>query len=181
MKKFFKLVAVFAAVIACASCTGKGGEQPANGDTTKACCDSTKKECCDSTKAQDSVKADAATDTVKAEAAAAPSRPAPNSNDVFARRMERYTKELILTDAQQAQLAEVLTVGADRMEKYIAAQERPSVEQIQKFHKEDMAKIKKFLKKNQYEQLEKMEEEWQKRFEERVAAKAKAAEEAAKK
>lgn len=170
MKKIFRLAAVAFAAVAMASCNC-GNNQNANGaadgaDTAAACCDSAKAACCDSTAA--------ANDSVVAKREI-------NANDIFAKRMDRLTKELILDDAQQAQLAEILTVGADRIEKYIEANEKPSIEEIKKFHAEEAAKVKEILNADQFDKFEKMEEETKKRFEERVAAKAKAAAEAAAK
>ena len=94
--------------------------------------------------------------------------------------MERYTKELILDDAQQAKLAEILTVGADRIEKYIDANERPSIDQVKAYHAEEVAQVKAILNAEQFARFEKMEEEMAKKFAERAAAKAAQAANAAK-
>ncbi|MBQ4035569.1 MAG: hypothetical protein II623_08925, partial [Paludibacteraceae bacterium] len=116
-------------------------------------------------------------DTTAAATASADSsaRPDINANDIFAKRMERLTKELILDDAQQAKLAEILTVGADRIEKYIDANERPSIDQVKAYHAEEVAQVKAILNADQFARFEKMEEEMAKKFAERAAAKAAAA------
>lgn len=91
---------------------------------------------------------------------------------MFAFRMEKYTKELSLNDEQQAKLAEILTVAADRIENYIAANEKPSLEQIKGFRAEEAAKVKEILNPEQFDKFQKFEEERTKQFEERIAAKA---------
>lgn len=167
MKKIFRLVAVSFAVVAMASCNCGGNQNATAADSTASCCDTAKKECVDSTAAP-------------AESDSAAKREI-NANDIFAKRMDKLTKELILDDAQQAKLAEILTVGADRIEKYIEANEKPSIDEIKKFHAEEAEKVKAILNGDQFAKFQKLEEETAKRFEERVAAKAKAAAEAAAK
>lgn len=161
MKKTFKLLAVSFAVVAMASCNCNSNKCTDGADSTK-CCDTTKK--CEG-------------DTTAAATASADSsaRPDINANDIFAKRMERLTKELILDDAQQAKLAEILTVGADRIEKYIDANERPSIDQVKAYHAEEVAQVKAILNADQFARFEKMEEEMAKKFAERAAAKAAAA------
>ncbi|MBQ0030484.1 MAG: hypothetical protein MJZ24_01470 [Paludibacteraceae bacterium] len=175
MKKVF-LFASVAAMTMLASCTGCN--KPANNatdstnvaDTTEvpAVVDTTVK---DTVVAQDSTVASDTT-AASAEAKEAEAKRDINANDIFAKRMERYQKELKLNDKQLAELAEILTVGADRIEKYIAAQERPSLEDIRKFRAEESAKVKKLLNKDQFKKFEEFEAERTKRFEERVAKKA---------
>ncbi|MCQ2208212.1 MAG: hypothetical protein MJZ02_08350 [Paludibacteraceae bacterium] len=167
MKKIFRLVAVSFAVVAMASCNCGGNQNATAADSTASCCDTAKKECVDSTAAAAPAESDSA---AKREI---------NANDIFAKRMDKLTKELILDDAQQAKLAEILTVGADRIEKYIDANEKPSIDEIKKFHAEEAEKVKAILNGDQFAKFQKLEEETAKRFEERVAAKAKAAAEAA--
>lgn len=163
MKKVF-FYAACAAVTVLASC--KCGEsKPADG----AVCDSANVE----------TVADSAATVADSVAGDSTAKREINANDIFAKRMEKLTKELILDDAQQAKLAEILTVGADRIEKYIEANERPSIDEIKKFHAEEAEKVKEILNADQFVKFQKLEEETAKRFEERVAAKAKAAAEAA--
>lgn len=171
MKKIFRLVAVSFAVVAMASCNCGGNQNATAADSTASCCDTAKKECVDSTAA--AANDSAANDSV--------AKREINANDIFAKRMEKLTKELGLDDAQQASLAEILTVGADRIEKYIEANEKPSIDEIKKFHAEEAEKVKAILNGDQFAKFQKLEEETAKRFEERVAAKAKAAAEAAAK
>lgn len=164
MKKTFKLLAVSFAVVAMASCNCNSNKCTDGADSTK-CCDTTKK---------------CGADTSASVAGDSTARPEINANDIFAKRMERYTKELILDDAQQAKLAEILTVGADRIEKYIDSNERPSIDQVKAYHAEEVAQVKAILNAEQFARFEKMEEEMAKKFAERAAAKAAQAANAAK-
>lgn len=163
MKKVY-FFAVCAAVAALSSCNCNSKQAEAAADTTKVEVADSAATAADSAAANDSV--------AKREI---------NANDIFAKRMEKLTKELILDDAQQAKLAEILTVGADRIEKYIEANERPSLDEVKKFHAEEADQVKAILNADQFVKFQKLEEETAKRFAERVAAKAaKAAAEAAK-